>query len=194
MRKGRPPYGDRPLPLDAGSVLPTPTPATHPHPALNWEALCCPLIVRRCPRLGYRRTVATRTSSAVSPDSGASGRASKNHSSRRCWHRASSWHDGTAAVVVERDGLGRRRSPRRPRGTSGLVPSTPRRARHRGRRGTRHGPLRRSPHRPGLSTHQRAPRRAGAGVVVDRATRQARAQGPRPGRRADCRSLGDDPL
>jgi hypothetical protein len=191
MRKGRPPYGDRPLPLDAGSVLPTPTPATHPHPALNWEALCCPPIVRRRPHLGYRPTVATRTSSATSPGSGGSGRTSKL-ASRLCRHRTRPRSDGAPAVVVERDGLGRRRGPRRRRRGSRVVPGAPRRPRHRRRGRSDDGALRRLPHRTRLPADQRPPRPTGAGVAVDRPAGPAGAQGPGPRRRSRCRPLGDD--
>src|SRR3954467_4196962 len=57
----------RPVPLDAGSVLPAPTPATHSPRAADVEALCCLLTVERCPRSGQRLREATYLSSAVSP-------------------------------------------------------------------------------------------------------------------------------
>ena len=186
------PARDRLQPLDAGSVLPTPTPATHPHPALNWEALCCLLIVRRCPRFGYRCAVATRKSSAFPPGSGGSDRASylasrlRRHPTGPRSHR---WPAG----MVERDRLGRGRGPRCCRRGSPAVPRAPRRPRHRRGRGPNDGALRRLPHRTRVPADQRPPIRGGAGVGLHRPAGPPRAQDPGPRRPGDPRPLGDDP-
>src|SRR3954447_17857602 len=89
----------------------------------SWEALCCPLIVRRRPHLGHRHTVATRTSSAIPPSTGASGCPRIDLTARLGRHHAGPRNDGAAAVLVVGDRLDRRGGPRGPPPTPAPSPN-----------------------------------------------------------------------